>query len=281
MKLKLNIAGADYELDTGEVVNLSIPLDFYGEQPKAFGAPAATARAFESGGFVGDTRRGGSCNVQTYTLIPHCNGTHTECVGHIALERISLHAVLKNPFIPCTLITVQPVTATECDDTYKPPKQDDDRLITRAALERALAVADRDFLTGLIVRTLPNSPEKKSRNHMTKPPPYFSVEAMRLIVKLGVQHLLVDLPSVDRLFDEGLLTAHHIFWGVAEGSHDVDPNNCSDNTITEMIYVANEIEDGNYLVNLQIPNFVADAAASRVWLYEVEELVGEPRNRAT
>lgn len=254
---------------------------FDGAQPNAFEVPYAGARAYEDGNFIGDTRRGGSCNFEEYRLIPHCNGTHTECVGHIALERISVHAVLKNPFIPCTLITVQPVTASECNDTYRPPKQDDDRLIPRAALERTLTTANHDFLTGLIVRTLPNSPAKQSRNYMNEPPPYFSVEAMQFLNEQGVEHLLVDMPSIDRLRDEGKLTAHHIFWGVPEGSHDVDPNNCSDNTITEMIYVADEIKDGKYLLSLQIPSFVADAAPSRVWLYEVEELTGKPGNRAT
>ena len=35
---------------------------------------------------------------------------------------------------------------------------------------------------------------------------------MNYIVSLGVQHLLVDTPSVDRLLDDGNLSAHNIFW---------------------------------------------------------------------
>ena len=35
---------------------------------------------------------------------------------------------------------------------------------------------------------------------------------MEYIVSLGVKHLLVDIPSVDRLFDDGILSAHNIFW---------------------------------------------------------------------
>ena len=35
---------------------------------------------------------------------------------------------------------------------------------------------------------------------------------MNYIVELGVKHLLVDFPSVDRLLDEGRLTCHNIFW---------------------------------------------------------------------
>jgi hypothetical protein len=55
-----------------------------------------------------------------------------------------------------------------------------------------------------------------------------------------------------------------------EESHEVDPINHSMNTITEMIYVPNEVEDGQYVLDLQIPNFVADAAPSRPVLYKLE-----------
>ena len=42
------------------------------------------------GQFIGDTRMGGPCNFETYSITPHCNGTHTECVGHITNERVSI-----------------------------------------------------------------------------------------------------------------------------------------------------------------------------------------------
>ena len=59
---------------------------------------------------------------------------------------------------------------------------------------------------------------------MDVPPPFFSFEAMELVAELGVKHLLVDMPSVDRTFDEGRLSAHHIFWNVPQGSNDIEPN---------------------------------------------------------
>ncbi|MCZ6716111.1 MAG: cyclase family protein, partial [Gammaproteobacteria bacterium] len=37
------------------------------------------------------------------------------------------------------------------------------------------------------------------------------------------------------------------------------------------IYVDNDIADGFYLLNLQVPPFVADAAPSRPRLYSLEE----------
>jgi hypothetical protein len=125
------------------------------------------------------------------------------------------------------------------------------------------------FTDELIVRTLPNDESKKSRKYVKNPPPYFSIEAMKVIKDLNVKHLLVDIPSVDRAFDEGRLTAHHIFWDVKQGSHVVDKENHSLNTITEMIYVPDSVLDGNYLLNLQIAPFVSDASPSRPVIYKI------------
>lgn len=270
MKLQLTTGSRSYQFDPEKPRDISIPLDFYGEQPNHFGVEAASARALETGGFTGDTRRGGSCNVEAYCLVPHCNGTHSECLGHITDERISVQEIIKDCFIPATLITVRPVKAANTADIYRPEKQDEDLLITRSALEEALADSSPDFLAGLIIRTLPNDASKKSRRYLENPPPFFSLDAMRYIVDLGVKHLLTDLPSVDRMFDEGKLSAHHIFWNVAPGSRRVTPRSRREKTITEMIYVPAEISDGLYLANIQIPNFVSDAAPSRVLLFPVE-----------
>src|SRR6185369_11692846 len=91
---------AGREVDLSSPIDISIPLNFNGPQPNAYGAEPAWSQACESGDLVGDTRRGGSCNFEQYTLTPHCNGTHTECVGHITLERISVADCLRDVFLP-------------------------------------------------------------------------------------------------------------------------------------------------------------------------------------
>ena len=106
---------------------------------------------------------------------------------------------------------------------------------------------------------------------MEMPPPYFSLEALEYIVNLNINHLLVDLPSVDRIFDQGQLGAHHIFCNVLQGSHEVDEKNPSIKTITEMIYVPDEVNEGHYILNLQIPGFVADASPSCPIIYKVKD----------
>ena len=78
------------------------------------------------------------------------------------------------------------------------------------------------------------------------------------------QNLLIDLPSVDKEQDEGELLAHNAFWNTS-GKLRLDA------TITEFIYVSNKIEDGCYMLNLQIAPFENDASPSKPILYKVIE----------
>ncbi len=266
---KFNINNKEYSINTHEGKDISIPLEFNGEQPNIYDVEKASAKAFDSKELTGDTRKGGSCNFEEYKLIAHCNGTHTECIGHISDERISIQNTLKDSFIPSTLVTVTPVKTFNTTDNYSPHKEKGDILITIKSLQDSLRDITVDFLEGLIIRTLPNDESKKSIRYSKNPPPYFSIEAMEFISKLGVKHLLVDIPSVDRAYDKGRLTNHHIFWNVKQGSHEVDKDNHSKNTITEMIYVPDDADDGIYLLNLQIAPFVSDASPSRPMIYKV------------
>lgn len=233
------------------IADLSIPLKFGGSQPNAFGVEPAAAAACEYGELIGDTRRGGSCNFERITFIPHCNGTHTECVGHITDERISVRDCLHDVIIPAVLISVTP------------EELDGDRVITRGRVDAEIG-ASLPADSALIVRTLPNDDRKLSATYDGENiPPYFAADAMELMVDRGVRHLLVDLPSIDRLFDEGKLANHRIFWKVAAESRNADSNTRIDSTITELIYIPTEVADGEYLLNLQIAPFEADASPSR------------------
>jgi hypothetical protein len=81
-------------------------------------------------------------------------------------------------------------------------------------------------------------------------------EAASWICENNIKHLLLDLPSVDREEDGGKLLAHHAFWNYPAAPR-------KDATITEMIYVREEIKDGLYLLNLQTAPFENDATPSR------------------
>ncbi len=244
-------------------IDISIPLRFNGPQPNAYGVDPASAHACEYGSLVGDTRLGGSCNFERCTFIPHCNGTHTECVGHITNERISVIDCLKDVLIPARLVTVKTETLARSGETYPAICGASDSLISRALLEDAIGPNDAGD-QALIVRTLPNDESKLTRLYdESYLPPFFTTEAMRLIVEYGYRHLLVDVPSIDRIFDEGRLSNHRIFWNVDDGSVEVKTETRMNNTVTELIYVPESVADGSYVLNLQIAPFASDAAPSR------------------
>jgi arylformamidase len=244
--------------------DLSLPLTFDGEQPSFFGAAPASSRPLMAGSFKGDVREGSSCNCASYSLTPHCNGTHTECVGHITTERVSVRDVAAHEPKPALLLTVRPVTDETTAESSDPAPQRGDLLITRQALEQSLGSRSlRDF-PGLVVRTLPNDRSKRGRDY-DRPPlaPYFTAEAMRWIVDHGVDTLVVDLPSLDRADDGGRLTAHRLFWGLRPGATTAATATRGRSTVTELAFIDDSIEDGSYLLNLQVAPFVADAAPSR------------------
>ncbi|GIU82611.1 MAG: cyclase family protein [Acidobacteria bacterium] len=250
-------------------VSLAVPLWFEGPQPNFYGVPKASALPFQIGKLVGDTRKGGSCNFSQVTLIPHCNGTHTECVGHITHERISLNKCLKDVFIKAILISVFPEKASEIKETY-PVLEKEDSLITKSSLKNALEKLSLDeksnelpLAKALIIRTLPNDSSKQSQIYLEETPPFFSIEAISYIREQGFNHLIVDLPSIDRMRDEGKLLNHRIFWNVEEGSFEISPKTQIHNTITELAYISDEVEDGEYLLNLQITAFELEASPSR------------------
>ncbi len=240
-----------YHYNTDHYYDLSIPVDFNGEQANYFDVERAKATPFKSDKVIGDTTQGGGCNFDVVSFIPHCNGTHTECVGHIVNEDIQVHTMIIDSMIPASLITVSPNNGViEADQ---------------------LNIID-GFKDALIIRTLPNDNSKRSATYDSKNlPPYFSNEAMVTLNDMGIRHLLVDMPTIDQAYDEGQLENHHSFWGVEQGLHELNGGEPSQKTITEMIYVPNEIKDGTFLLQIQVIHFISDASPSRPLIFPLDK----------
>ena len=244
------------QISVGRSVDLSIPLDPHGPQSCAYDASPASARPYSGERFTLDTRQGGSCNCEVIEFIPHCHSTHTESVGHITLERFPLSAVALPIFVPCALISVMPAG----------------REIRAEDIQRATANIPSEFLEALVVRTLPNDATKRTRRWEDSTTPYFAPEAMAVIRSRGVNHLLVDLPSLDPLYDGGRLAAHRVFWDVPPGSQALPNAAACRRTVTEMIFVPADVPDGRYLLTIQVPNIVSDAVPSRpILIFEDED----------
>ena len=140
-------------------------------------------------------------------------------------------------------------------------------------LETALSGWQRGLDQFLAIRTLPNPLSKTTQRYVAETGfAFFTIEAVEFLNQIGVRHLLVDVPSIDRMYDDGLLTNHHIFWNVVEGESLLKEFVWREKTLTEMIYVADEIEDGRFALNLQIPQFKAHVAPSRPILIPIKEI---------
>ena len=99
MKAVFSIANKKFQVDFSKGEDISIPLFFNGLQPNTYGVDRATSNPYQDGHFIGDTRKGGPCNFETYNFTPHCNGTHTECIGHITKDRVTILESLNKEMI--------------------------------------------------------------------------------------------------------------------------------------------------------------------------------------
>ncbi|MBI1224780.1 MAG: cyclase family protein [Bacteroidetes bacterium] len=249
MKINFEYNGLGYSASLNHPLDISTPLRAGLENPNAYWAPPVEFIPDVIGDFVCSTAAGSPVNSMNLRINPHGNGTHTECVGHISQEKFTINNCLQRFHFLAKLATVYPT---------KMP--DGDRVVLRHQLKELLLPGEAE---AFILRTLPNDDSKLTRTYSGSNPPYLHHEAVEWLVECGVQHLLLDLPSVDREEDGGKLLAHRAFWQYGHLADQIR-NNC---TITELIYVENEIQDGVYLLNLQIASLESDASPSKPVIY--------------
>lgn len=269
MNARLEIAGREVGVDLSQPHDLSVELDFHGPQARHFGAPPAASRPYAIPGFPGSVAHGASCNCDSITLIPHCNGTHTECAGHLTREPLHAQRVVPRTLLPALLLSVKPARAGQTLEGSDPAPLADDLLVTRSALEAAWPMRPPFLARALVIRTLPNEPGKRTRDYTDTTPAYLTREAARYIVERGIEHLVVDLPSIDRAHDEGRLTAHRLFFGLPAADSTLSHCARAQCTVTELAYVADAAADGAYLMQLQVPAINGDAVPSRPLLYRL------------
>lgn len=249
MKATIN----NFQIDLSKPIDISITLSNTDKNPIAWYIEKPEIEPVKFGDWVGKVSEGSSTNFNNIFFNPHGHGTHTECLGHITREFYSINQCLKQFFFTAELISIEPENVN------------DDLVITKHQIEKALKGKNPE---AIVIRTLPNLQSKKSTNYSKTNPPYLAEEAATYIREIGIQHLLIDLPSVDREEDEGKLLAHKAFWNVKDVNNlNADARlNC---TITEMIFVEDEIQDGSYFLNLQIASFENDASPSKPILYKI------------
>jgi len=237
-----------YSADLTQPIDISIPLLSEAPGPKCFHAPNVRMWPVVAGDWIGSTASGSPVNFYNLQLNPHGNGTHTECVGHISKEKVTINTVLRQCMCTAQLITIEPTQLAHGDSV----------ITTEQLAQLELATG----ISALIIRTSPNTAHKMTKDYSSTNPPYMTTEAVQYIVNQGYVHLLLDLPSIDREKDDGKLAAHKAFWNYPAT---ID----NKKTITEMIYVNNSVIDGLYLCDIQIINIDLDASPSRPLLYKL------------
>jgi len=278
----------------------------------AFGLPDAKIGPIKIGGWEGATRAGSSVNCDEFLFCPHSSGTHTECRGHIMTDGPTIDTVISQmgglgPRLGL-LLSVLPVSLGSSGETYAPNKAaPEDMVITRAGIEQALHVIKEKFpataanlqvCSGAIALRTNSRGSKDTFKFSQTNPPYLTVEAAEYLAsELGCHHLIVDLPSVDREDDGGVLAVHRTIFrynlplrdeaGVYPTNNtlvklrtekgisvfDETPDNAC-RTITELARFPDNatLPDGPVLIDLQVAPIASDAAPSRPVLFPVTML---------
>lgn len=241
--------GRTFRVDLAKPLDLSLPLHDGEGQLRAWWVDPVRIEPVRNGDTVYAVKAGAPVNFRNVQFNPHGHGTHTESVGHISPEVHPVGGMLKRYFFTAQLISLLP-------EERRAPDKRTDSVITLEQLRNAVSERPPE---ALVLRTLPNT-DRSSKDWSGTNATYLQSTACAWLRSIGVKHLLLDLPSVDREEDGGVLAAHHAFW---DFPHVVD----LERTITELLYVPPAVRDGDYLLELQLPHLMNDAAPSRPVLY--------------
>ena len=265
IEARVLLANTGYRADLSAGIDLALPVDFNEQNPSFYGLPQPRMTAVEAGGFVGDTRRGGSCNCTTLELTPHGSMTHTESAAHLDEREATIAEAAPKQLLACQLVSVTTQPFGDGDESYNGFESDEDLIISAEALQSQWSPIDG--VQALVLRSLPDE-GKATRDYSDVPAPYLTHEAIEVILARGIDHLVLDLPSLDRYEDGGLLPNHRIFWQLPLGGRAA----AAHRTVTELALIPKEALDGLYLLDLQVPRMLCDAAPSRPLLFPLERL---------
>lgn len=235
----------DEYIDTLKPIDISIEMSGDSPGPIAWGQNKPIIEPVRDEHFIGSVMEGGVVNFNDIQFNPHAHITHTECCGHITEGFFSVNDVLKSYFFEAQLLSVEPIGQ-------------EDKVVSLGQIKEIGII---EGVKALVIRTLPNDERKTRVNYTDSNPPFLDVEIANYLISKGIDHLLVDLPSVDQERDGGTLAFHHAYWNVPN-----EPNIVR--TITEFVFVSEKVEDGNYILELQVGPLKNDASPSRPVLYK-------------
>ncbi|MFC1729022.1 cyclase family protein [candidate division KSB1 bacterium] len=232
----------------------------------AFSLPLIYSESVEfDNQFVGDVGRGGSCNVELISYVPH-SVTHIEASSHI-LSYDSGSITVSD--IPQEHLTGLAYLADLSHLSDEPG-----RLIEWAELKEKL---DGIVLpvSMLALKTkgslLPIDYDFSGKDYLAVDPATASEIHDYSHPSLQIQFncLLLDLPSTDKEYDDGKLLAHRRFFGIPETGH--SGTNNEKRAIVELADFS-ELDEGYYFVVITPSRFQTNAVSTGVSFWPLEEL---------
>lgn len=244
MKIQVSRNGQIFTVDLAQPIDCSSTFGDAAKEPSAWYVEPVKIEPVVMGDWVGSVAQGSSVNFYQVMLNPHGNGTHTECYGHIDKGQQKIGEQQKD-FHGWMHFQRLPIR-----------EQNGDRLL----LLKDLVIPSEGFpdFVGLEAEGLPFPGHFSNTN-----PPFIEAALCAKLAKLGVKHLLTNLPSVDQEEDGGALAAHRAFWCYPEQTR-------AEATITEFSNFPDHLKEGFYFINLQVAPIHSDAAPSRPLLFETQ-----------
>jgi kynurenine formamidase len=253
MIVNINIGQRVFKVDLDQPIDLSL-VSKTKKSFKAWYSNEITFNTIKEGDFIGSVSEGGPVNFKEIIINPHANMTHTESVGHISKEIVPVNSILQPFHFLAQLITLHPLSVDKEINTQSLG----DLCVQLEQIENKI----EPNINALIIRTQEHYNDLSEKEYSNTNWPYLSEDTALYIRKMGIRHLLIDQPSVDKEVDGGKLLAHKAFWNYPST---IDTKR----TITELIGVPNKVDDGVFLLNLSIANIENDASPSRPVIYRL------------
>jgi kynurenine formamidase len=253
----------------GEPIPVSRPVVF---QPKtkasnAFYLPVINWKTLELGDrFIGDVNRGGSCNVDILSYVPH-GITHIETAAHILSPGSQPCFVDEIP--PGHLSGIVYLIDLTAPGPGAMPGAESGQQVSWKAVEEKLQ-QNKLPISMLAIKTkaslLPAAYDFSGKDFLS-----ISPEAAKGIhhYKYPITCLLLDLPSIDPEADEGKLLAHRCYFGLPLSGHQGEDG--EKRALVELAWFAG-VEAGYYYADITPPRFRTNAVSTGIVFRPLEEI---------
>jgi kynurenine formamidase len=258
--------GKDRWFGLGEPLRVSREVLFKGgtEAPNAFHLTPISSRTVEfEGQFIGDVRRGGSCNVDTLSYVPH-GLTHLETSAHI-LNPDTNPPTVKD--IPAEKLSGMALLI-DLSERGEEAGQKIPWEAVQAKLERnTLPISMLAIKT--VSSLLPQDYDFSGKDFLCLSP--VAAKGIHDYKAAGsrIDCLILDLPSIDRESDGGKLLAHRGFFGLPDTGFDgVDTEK---RALVELA-IFSGLKEGYYYVTITPPLLETNAVSTGIIFRPMTEL---------